>query len=149
MLELAARLVGSGAAVVAVRGGDGVRQYRARSATDGRWDVDAVLVGPRTASSAEVLAALLRRAGARLCGSRTRGKNWAAAILPVSHEWRLEARIGTLRVEGAELAGGLRPAAPVGACLREAARPGGGKAIRDPASDRSSRRSACRDACRR
>lgn len=117
MLALAAMVAGEGVARVAVLGADGVGRRAGRSGMAGNWDVVAVLVGPGTASSAEVLAALLARAGARLCGTRSRGKDWLEAVVPVSHDLRLGARIGTLRVEGVPLAGGLVPALPAEACL--------------------------------
>ena len=48
----------------------------------GAFEID-VLIGPATASSAEVLAALLRRhAGARLIGAPTLGKDWLTAPRP-------------------------------------------------------------------
>jgi len=70
-----------------------------------------VLVGPRTASSAEVLAALLRRyAGARLAGSRTAGKDHLTRVIAVDHDWRLLVPAERIEVPGVELTGGLRPA---------------------------------------
>ncbi len=70
-----------------------------------------VLVGPETASSAEVLAALLRRyAGARLAGSRTAGKDHLTRVIAVDHDWRLLVPAERIEVPGVELTGGLRPA---------------------------------------
>ena len=72
-----------------------------------------VLIGPRTASSAEVLAALLRRhAGARLVGARSRGKDRLARLIPVDHDWRLSVPAGRIEVPGETLAGGLVPDVP-------------------------------------
>lgn len=69
-----------------------------------------VLIGAGTASSAEVLAALLHRyAGARLVGERTHGKNWAEQPLRVGHGWHLMVRAGEIRVDGEVLEGGLVP----------------------------------------
>ncbi len=70
-----------------------------------------VLVGPETASSAEVLAALLQRyAGARLAGSRTAGKDHLTRVIAVDHDWRLLVPAERIEVPGIELTGGLRPA---------------------------------------
>ncbi len=70
-----------------------------------------VLVGPETASSAEVLAALLQRyAGARLAGSRTAGKDHLTRVIAVDHDWRLLVPAERIEVPGVELTGGLRPA---------------------------------------
>jgi len=70
-----------------------------------------VLVGPGTASSAEVLAALLQRyADARLAGSRTAGKDHLTRVIAVDHDWRLLVPAERIEVPGIALAGGLRPA---------------------------------------
>lgn len=70
-----------------------------------------VLVGPRTASSAEVLAALLERyAGARLAGGRTAGKDYLTRVIAVDHDWRLLVPAERIEVPGVDLSGGLRPA---------------------------------------
>ena len=69
-----------------------------------------VLIGPRTACSAEVLAALLRRhAGARLIGARTLGKDRITRLVPVDHDWRLALPAERIEVPGEALAGGLVP----------------------------------------
>ena len=69
-----------------------------------------VLIGPGTASSAEVLAALLRRhAGARLVGTRTVGKDWLTRVVPVDHDWRLAIPAERIEVPGEALAQGLIP----------------------------------------
>ena len=69
-----------------------------------------VLIGPQTASSAEVLAALLRRhAGARLIGARTLGKDRITRLVPVDHDWRLALPAERSEVPGEALAGGLVP----------------------------------------
>jgi hypothetical protein len=73
-----------------------------------------VLIGPATASSAEVLAALLQRyAGARLAGGRTAGKDYLTRVIAVDHDWRLLVPAERIEVPGVALAGGLRPAAGV------------------------------------
>ncbi len=72
--------------------------------------LEAVLIGPGTASSAEVLAALALRAGVPLCGGRSRGKDWLEEVVPVRQGWRLLVRRGRILVPGVVLAGGLRPA---------------------------------------
>jgi len=83
-----------------------------------------VLIGPDTASSAEVLAALLRRhAGARLVGARPAGKDSVQRIVPVAHDFRLWLPAGRLDVAGEDLARGLRPDVP---CVLDDARHGAG-----------------------
>ncbi len=69
-----------------------------------------VLVGPETASSAEVLAALLKvHAGAQIIGSATLGKNYVLRVVPVNHDVRLLVPGERIEVPGAVLAGGLVP----------------------------------------
>ena len=69
-----------------------------------------VYIGPRTASSAEVLAALLRRhAGAHLEGERTVGKDRITRLIPVDHDWRLAIPAERIEVPGEVLAGGIEP----------------------------------------
>ena len=75
----------------------------------GEFKID-VLIGPGTASSAEVLAALLRRhAGARLIGAPTLGKDWLTRLVPVDHDWRLAIPAERIEVPGETLAQGLVP----------------------------------------
>jgi len=77
--------------------------------TIGEFEID-VLVGPGTASSAEVLAALLRRhAGARLVGAPTLGKDRIDRLVPVDHDWRLAIPAERIEVPGETLAQGLAP----------------------------------------
>ncbi len=78
--------------------------------------LEAVLIGPRTASSAEVLAALAARAGVAVCGRRSRGKDWLEEVVPVRQGWQLYVRRGRIIVPGVTLAGGLRPSADAGSC---------------------------------
>lgn len=69
-----------------------------------------VLVGPGTASSAEVLAALLQRyADARLAGSQTAGKDYLTRVIAVDHDWRLLVPAERIEVPGVTLTGGLQP----------------------------------------
>lgn len=102
------------------------RAVRLRTARDERWlDVPkpgwrararriAVLVGPKTASSAELLAALLRRhAGARLLGARTFGKNWLTSAVPLAQGRALLVPSAIVSVPGERIEGGLRPDAPI------------------------------------
>lgn len=73
-----------------------------------------VLIGPRTASSGEILAGLLRRyAGAALVGETTAGKDYLYRIVPLDHDWRLLWPGGTVTIPGETLSGGLRPDRPL------------------------------------
>ena len=73
-----------------------------------------LLVGPETASSAEILAALLRHhAGARVLGARTAGKDYLHRIVPIVQGWQLYLPAETVAVPGETLAGGLRPDGPL------------------------------------
>ncbi len=73
-----------------------------------------VLVNDKTASSAEVFAALLRRhAGARILGRRTFGKDWILRPVAVSHDWRLLVPAERIVIPGETLAGGLKPDGPL------------------------------------
>ncbi|MBT6442796.1 MAG: hypothetical protein HOK61_10265 [Alphaproteobacteria bacterium] len=73
-----------------------------------------VLIGPQTASSAEVLAALLRQhAGAQILGLRSRGKDWLQRLVAVNHDYRLVLPVASIHVSGVKLAGGLVPDGPL------------------------------------
>jgi C-terminal processing protease CtpA/Prc len=73
-----------------------------------------VLVGAQTASSGEILAALLHRyAGAVLRGTRTAGKDYLLRIVPLDHNWRLLLPGERVEVPGETLAGGLLPEGPI------------------------------------
>lgn len=73
-----------------------------------------VLVGPETASSGEILAALLRRyAGADLVGRRTLGKDYLVRIVPIDQDWRLLLPAERVEVPGEILVGGLVPDRPL------------------------------------
>ena len=73
-----------------------------------------VLIGPETASSGEILAALLRRyAGAELRGARTAGKDYLLRVVPVDHDWQLLLPSERVEVPGETLAGGLVPDDPL------------------------------------
>ena len=72
-----------------------------------------VVVGGDTASSGEMLAALLRRhAGAEIVGDRTRGKDTLVRMIPVHHDWRLALAAERVEIVGEDLTGGLRPDRP-------------------------------------
>ncbi len=73
-----------------------------------------VLVGPETASSGEILTALLRRyAGAEIVGSRTYGKDYLLRIIPVNQDWRLFFPAERVEVPGETISGGLLPDRPI------------------------------------
>ncbi len=117
MLRFAALLGATRGSVVRIRSTGGVREVPLPRPAANPVTVDSVLVGERTASSAEVLAALLLRSGARLCGSRSYGKNWIERVLPVRQGWQLHERMGRLEVPGVRLEGGLRPHLAAADCL--------------------------------
>lgn len=72
-----------------------------------------VVVGRHTASSGEMLAALLRRhAGAEIVGEQTAGKDYLVRVVPVHHDWRLVLPAERIEIAGENLAGGLRPDRP-------------------------------------
>lgn len=111
MLEVAALFTGEHAGALRIVGRNGAVPLdlppSTRAVRVARLDV---LIGPETASSAEVLAALLRKhAGARLVGERSFGKDWAEQAFPIDHRWRLWLWAGHIRIEGETLSGGLRP----------------------------------------
>lgn len=111
MLDVAGYLVGSRPKAVRLRAGRGDHWYGLNTLERARLPVQKVLIGAQTASSAEVLAALLAvHAGAELCGTaRTAGKNVAQSVVPVTHHWRLLVERSRIEVPGIELTGGLFP----------------------------------------
>ena len=114
MLRVAALFTGpvDEALWIAERGG---RRGVAIPSSPPRLDLAAltVLIGPETASSAEILAALLRRhAGAKVVGQRSVGKDYLLRAIPVHHDWRLLVPAGRIEVPGEVLAGGLMPDRP-------------------------------------
>ncbi|MEE8445470.1 MAG: S41 family peptidase, partial [Alphaproteobacteria bacterium] len=111
MLRVAGLLTGPTKHALSVIGKDG-RRLRAIPATGPIAGVHSltVVVGGETASSAEMLAALLRRhAGAEVVGERTRGKDTLVRVIPVHHDWRLVLPAERVEIAGEDLAGGLRP----------------------------------------
>jgi len=115
MLRLAAVFIGPRAKAVRLRTATGERWLDVPKPA---WRVKArqitVLVGPKTASSAELLAALLRRyAGARLLGARTFGKNWLVGAVPLAQGRALLVPSAIISVPGERIEGGLSPDAPL------------------------------------
>ena len=105
--------------------GNVARAFRARDATGGGWRdlkasgpaprVATVLIGPETASSAEILAALLRRwGGSRLIGARTAGKDVVSRVIALDQANRLLLPSARIEVPGERLAGGLAPGGRAG-----------------------------------
>jgi len=111
MLAVAGRLIGSRPKALRLRDARGTRWYGLDTRERAPLPVAKVLIGAGTASSAEVLAALLAvHAGAKLCGTgRTAGKDVAQSVVPVTHDWRLLLARARIEVPGIELAGGLVP----------------------------------------
>ena len=115
MLRVAAIIIGARRRAVRLRTARGERWL---DVPKPGWRVKArqvtVLVGPQTASSAELLAALLRRhAGARLLGARTFGKNWLTSAVPLAQGRALLVPSAMVSVPGERIRGGLRPDAPI------------------------------------
>lgn len=110
MLEVAGLLLGPHSRALALHEADRVL-WRGLEGTGTAQPVRQVLIGPSTASSAEVLAALLAAyGGARLCGTgRTAGKDDLQSVVQVEHEWRLLITRARIEVPGMDLAGGLMP----------------------------------------
>ncbi|MBL4906375.1 MAG: hypothetical protein JKX94_02910 [Sneathiella sp.] len=72
-----------------------------------------ILIGLKTKSSAEILAALLKvHANAQLVGGKTFGKNYLLRVIPVNHDWRLLVPAERVEIPGIGLAGGLLPDRP-------------------------------------
>ena len=102
-----------GEVIDAVRLQDGNREQRfsimGKGELRGRGALR-VWIGRETASSAEVLAALLKRYGnARLLGEKSFGKDVLLREIAVSHEWRLLVPAGRLKVNGVMLQEGVMP----------------------------------------
>lgn len=111
MLDLAGRLTGAVEAALRLHDGEAAKPLSipapARRLT--LRDLE-VWVGPETASSAEILAALLRRhAGARVLGSRTAGKDYLYRPIRVDRAQLLLLPAERVEVAGEVIAGGLRP----------------------------------------
>lgn len=69
-----------------------------------------LIIGPKTASSAEVFAALMRvHVQAKIIGKRSFGKNYLLRIIPVTHDWQLLVPAEIISVSGTSLAGGIIP----------------------------------------
>lgn len=120
MLEIAAALSGAEQAALRLVRPEGVEPLDLAATERLPATVAVVLVGAATASSGEVLAALLvSRARATLCGERTAGKGYAAEVIPVDQRTRLLVRVGTIEVAGMSIAGGLRPERARAECLAE------------------------------
>jgi hypothetical protein len=114
MLRVAGLFTGPVAHALDVIGKDG-RRPRAIPLSDRIAGVRGltVVVGRHTASSGEMLAALLRRhAGAEIVGEKTAGKDYLVRVVPVHHDWRLVLPAERVEIAGESLAGGLRPDRP-------------------------------------
>ena len=114
MLQVAGRFTGAVVVAVTLTGED-TRRLSIPAANGNTWRGSlTVLVGPQTASSAEVLAALLRQhAGARVLGERTRGKDYLLRIVPIDQNWRVTLPGEVIGVPGESLVRGLRPDGPI------------------------------------
>lgn len=69
-----------------------------------------LIVGPNTASSAEVFAGLLRvHAKAQIVGEQTYGKDYLLRVISVTHDWQLLVPAEIISVPGTTIAGGITP----------------------------------------
>ena len=84
-----------------------------------------LLIGSQTASSAELLAVLLRQhANAAILGARSVGKNYLYRIIPVTNDWRLLLPAEHVSVPGQTIAGGIVPDGPIPPRWTDSKRPG-------------------------
>ncbi|MFQ5984044.1 MAG: S41 family peptidase [Alphaproteobacteria bacterium] len=115
MLRVAGVFTGPvNAALYLVRDGERTSQAIPSAGRAGGVKRLTVLVGPETASSAEMLAALLRRyADAEVVGERTAGKDYLHDVLPVDHDWRLLVPAARVEIPGERLGRGLVPDRPL------------------------------------
>jgi|AP95_1055475.scaffolds.fasta_scaffold19686_2 carboxyl-terminal processing protease len=114
MLRVAALFTGPIDAALGLNGSDNRRVLAIPDSPDrlARSRIT-VLVGRQTASSAEMLAALLRRhGGAEIVGETTFGKDFIYRTIPVDHDWRLLIPAERIDIPGEILAGGLIPDRP-------------------------------------
>jgi C-terminal processing protease CtpA/Prc len=111
MLRVAGLLLGPRAAALTLVGPQGEQAVALPAVAPAALAAPLVVrVGPRTASSAEVLAALLRRYGeAEIVGRHTAGKDHLTRVVPVDQRTRLLIAAERVVVPGETLAGGLRP----------------------------------------
>jgi len=73
-----------------------------------------ILVGPGTASSAEILTALLRAyAYAEIRGKQTFGKDYLLRMVPVDHDTRLLIPAERIEIPGQDLTAGVIPDGPI------------------------------------
>ena len=129
MLTLAAGLLGRTVVLPIREPGGGLRWLHADPPALPAVRTAAVVVGPDTASSAEILAELLARAGVPLCGTPTRGKTRIEALLPVAQGWRLRVVLGKAEIAAWDRRGRIVPDHPAARCLAgtHADRGGGGE----------------------
>jgi len=120
MLRAAARLTGPVADALVLRGTEeNTRSLSIPVPEDRVWQGQiTVLVGAGTLSSAEVLAALLRRfAGATVLGERTFGKDYVLRVEPIDQEWHALVPAAKIVVPDEQLEGGLLPDGPIPVAL--------------------------------
>jgi hypothetical protein len=115
MLQVAGRLTGPVSEALRLIQGSEVRVLAIPQAAAPAWHGPiTVLVGAETMSSAEVLAALLRRhAGAAVLGERTFGKDYTLRVEPIGQRWRALVPDRRIEVPDEVLAGGLVPDGPI------------------------------------
>lgn len=85
-----------------------------------RYQQLTVLIGGKTASSAEILVSLLKsHAGATLQGVTTYGKNFLYRLIPLNQHWRLYLPAEKIVLPGRDLNAGIAADGPVPAALRK------------------------------
>ena len=73
-----------------------------------------LLIGAQTASSAELLASLLKsHAGATLLGATSYGKNFLFRLIPLNHDWRLYMPAEEIVLPGRDLQAGITADRPI------------------------------------
>lgn len=113
MLRIAALFCPPASAEVLLHHGASTRRFSLPSDTPAWGGSVRVWMDGDTASSAEILAALLKRcAAASLLGKRTAGKDILLREVAVRQGWRLLVPAGRLEVPGVSLSSGLLPDAP-------------------------------------
>ena len=111
MIRVASLFIGPVKKAFVVRSQNLVTHFDIPSPVYSMSDMNIVLmVGQKTASSAELFSALLRQyAGAKLVGEKTRGKDWLLKVVPVNDKFWLSIPAGQIFVPGEKIVDGILP----------------------------------------